>query len=305
MMPGWQSPKLLLLVWFLLTVALTDPLPAFAWGDEGHKVIALISEHYLDPAVRSKVATLLAADTDTLTAHDVASEATWAEKYRDSDRNGTKIRYEATWRWHFVDVELAQPDLVAACFGHPALPPGIPASKGPPQACVVNKINQFSAELGDPATDSSEQLVALKFLLHFVGDLHQPLHASDDHDSGGNKKLVAAAGLNSGNLHHYWDVEFVERLGTDPRQVAATLIGQISEPQRKEWSSGTPADWAMEAFALARSDAYGLLPSPGTQGTYSLPPEYTEQAERDVELQLSRAGVRLGFVLNRAFTVSP
>ena len=98
MTPGWQSPKLLLLVWFLLTVALTDPLPAFAWGDEGHKVIALIAEHYLDPAVRSKVATLLAADTDTLTAHDVASEATWADKYRDSDRNGTKIRYEATWR---------------------------------------------------------------------------------------------------------------------------------------------------------------------------------------------------------------
>jgi hypothetical protein len=150
MMPGWQSPKLLLLVWFLLTVALTDPLPAFAWGDEGHKVIALIAEHYLESAVRSKVATLLAADTDTLTAHDIASEATWADKYRDRDRNGTKIRYEATWRWHFVDVELAQPDLVAACFGHPALPPGIPASKGPPQACVVDKINQFSAELGDP-----------------------------------------------------------------------------------------------------------------------------------------------------------
>ena len=93
MMPGWQSPKLLLLVWFLLTAALTDPLPAFAWGDEGHKVIALIAEHYLDPAVRSKVAKLLAADTDTLTAHDIASEATWADKYRDSDRNGTKIRY--------------------------------------------------------------------------------------------------------------------------------------------------------------------------------------------------------------------
>ena len=155
MMPGWQSPKLLLLVWFLLTVALTDPLPAFAWGDEGHRVIALIAEHYLDPAARSKVATLLAADTDTLTAHDIASEATWADKYRDSDRNGTKIRYEATWRWHFVDVELAQPDLVAACFGHPARSPGIPASKGPPQACVVDKISQFSAELGDPATDSS------------------------------------------------------------------------------------------------------------------------------------------------------
>jgi hypothetical protein len=251
----WRSPKPLLLAWLLLAIALTDPHPASAWGDEGHKVIALIAEHYLDPAVRAKVAGLLAADTDSLTAHDIASEATWADNYRDSDRSTTKIRYEATWRWHFVDIELSQPDVAAACFGHPPLPPGVPASKGPPQACVVDKINQFAAELGDPATSASEQLVALKFLLHFVGGLHQPLHASDDHDAGGNKKLVAGEGLNSGNLHHYWDVEFVEGLGADPGQVAATLIGQISEPQRQEWSSGTPTDWAMEAYALARRDA--------------------------------------------------
>jgi hypothetical protein len=301
----WRSPKPLLLAWFLLAVPLTSLRPAFAWGDEGHKVIALIAEHYLDPAVRAKVATLLAADTDTLTGHDIASEATWADKYRDSDRDTTKVRYQATWRWHFVDIELSQPDLAAACFGYPPLPLGVPASKGPPQACVIDKINQFAAELGDPATGASEQLLALKFLLHFVGDLHQPLHASDDHDAGGNKKLITGDGLRPGNLHHYWDVEFVEGLGTDPRQVAVTLVGQISEARRKEWSSGTAADWAMEAFALARRDAYGLLPSPSTQGTYSLPPAYTEQAEHDVELQLSRAGVRLAFVLNGALTASP
>jgi hypothetical protein len=158
---------------------------------------------------------------------------------------------------------------------------------------VVDKINQFAAELGDPATSPSEQLLALKFLLHFVGDLHQPLHASDDHDAGGNKKLVTGEGAHPGNLHHYWDVAFVEGLGTDPRQVAAVLIGQISEPQQKEWSSGTPADWAMEAFALARRDAYELLPRRGDQGTYALPPAYTEQAVRDVALQLSRAGCGL------------
>jgi hypothetical protein len=154
-------------------------------------------------------------------------------------------------------------------------------------------------------TSAPEQLLALKFLLHFVGDLHQPLHAADDHDAGGNKKLVAAVGLNPGSLHHYWDVEFVERLGTDPRQVAGSLIGQISEEQRQAWSSGTPADWAMEAFALARSDAYGLLPPPDDHGKYSLPSAYTEQAEHDVGLQLSRAGVRLAFVLNRTFIASP
>jgi hypothetical protein len=64
----------------LLLTLLIAPRPALAWGDEGHKVIALIAEHYLDPAVRAKMATLLSADTDLLTAHDIASEATWADK---------------------------------------------------------------------------------------------------------------------------------------------------------------------------------------------------------------------------------
>jgi nuclease S1 len=94
-------------------------------------------------------------------------------------------------------------------------------------------------------------------------------------------------------------------LGTDPRQVAASLIGQISEKQRQEWSGGKSADWAMEAFALARRDAYGLLPQPDGQGAYSLPPAYVEQAVRNVALQLSRAGVRLALVLNRAFATPP
>jgi len=93
----------------------------------------------------------------------------------------------------------------------------------------------------------------------------------------------------------------VERLGTDPPKVAAGLIGQISETQRQQWSGGKPADWAMEAFALGRGDAYELLlPAPSGQNTYSLPPAYVEQAVRDVALQLSRAGVRLALVLNRA-----
>jgi hypothetical protein len=301
---GRRSVRAFLFACFLLVPALETPQPALAWGNEGHEIIALIAENYLEPAVRAKVAKLLAADTDALTDHDIASEATWADKYRDSDRNTSKIRYEATWRWHFVDIELAAPDLASACFGHPPLPPGVPASQGPPQACVVDKIDQFATELSDPATSAPEQLLALKYLLHFVGDLHQPLHAADDHDAGGNKKLVAAAGLNPGNLHHYWDVEFFERLGTDPRQVAGSLIGQISEEQRLGWSSGTPADWAVEAFAIARRDPYGLLPPPGDHGTYSLAPAYVEQAVRDSALQLSRAGVRLAFVLNQALVAA-
>src|SRR6516162_9675592 len=156
--------------------------------------------------------------------------------------SGTKIRYKATRQWHFVDIEPVEPNLASACFGHPPLPPGVPASKGPPQACVIDKINQFAAELSSPTTSAPKQFLALKFLLHFVGDLHQPLHAADDHDAGGNKKLVSGEGVHPGNLHHYWDVEFVERLGTDPRQVAATLdqedLGNAAEGVVKRRTSG-------------------------------------------------------------------
>jgi hypothetical protein len=142
-------------------------------------------------------------------------------------------------------------------------------------------------------------LVALKFVLHLVGDLHQPLHAADNHDAGGNRKRVVAAGYRPGNLHHVWDTEFVERLGTDPRQVAATLTAAISDEQRQAWWQGAPMDWAMESFAIARQDAYGLLPEPSATGIYVLDTRYIEAAVQDVRLQLSRAGARLALVLNR------
>jgi hypothetical protein len=137
------------------------PGSAFAWGDEGHEIIALVADHFVNPTVRAKVAMLLAGDTDTLTEHDIASEATWADKYRDSDRYATKIRYQATRLWHFVDVELAEPNLASACFGHPPLPSGILASEGPPRACVVDKIDQLAHELGNSATVAFERLLAL------------------------------------------------------------------------------------------------------------------------------------------------
>ena len=102
------------------------------------------------------------------------------------------------------------------------------------------------------------------------------LHAADDHDACGNKKLVTADRLHSGNLHGFWNIEFVAMLRIDPRQVAVRLIGQISEAQRQQWSPGKPADWAKEGFALARNDAYGLLPPPGDRDTYSLSLAYLE-----------------------------
>ena len=269
----------------------------FAWGDDGHEVIALIAQSWLDPAVRKKVDAMLAADPDTLTRHDIADAATWADRFRDSDFNGAR---QNTRQWHFVDLEIAAPDLNRACFGHPPVPAGTVASNGPARDCVVDKVDQFAAELANPATDSSERVVALKFLLHLVGDLHQPLHASDDHDRGGNDKRANAPGIKAGTLHHFWDTEFVNQLGPDPKRIAAMLSRRVSPAEARDWARGTPSDWAMDSFRVAKDDVYGRLPPPNARGSFRLPDDYIATAMRDVAAQLSKAGVRLAFVLNKA-----
>ena len=283
----------------LLALALLGQAPvAWAWGDEGHQIIGIIAAHYLTPSAKQKVVAMLAVDLDGLTAHTIADETTWADKYRDSDRNTTKNRYNRTRNWHFVDIELAAPDADAACFGHPALPPGTAASAGPARDCVVDKIEQFAAELAAPGTSPEERLVALKFLLHFVGDVHQPLHASDDHDAGGNQKNVKAVGFAAGNLHHYWDTVFVHNLGAEPFSVADNLCAKITKTQLKQWSEGKPADWARESFQVAKGHAYGVMPTPNARGTYDISASYVADATDIVGVQLSKAGVRLAWMLN-------
>ncbi len=270
---------------------------AHAFGDEGHEVVALIAEHFLQPEVRHKVFAILAGDTSHLTAsHDMAAEATWADRYRDS----TPARHQQTGKWHFVDIDIKSPDLDAACFQHLPLPAATPASAGPPHSCVVDKIDQFEHELAAPATPKDERRMALQFLLHFVGDVHQPLHASNDHDFGGNSKLAQAQGLPRGKLHHYWDAVFVEAIadGGAP-SVAQQLIAGIDASQQQAWASGSAADWARESFEASRDFSYGKLPKP-KQGVYQLGKTYVHGATALTSLQLSKAGVRLATLLNRA-----
>ncbi|KVE26847.1 hypothetical protein WS67_14795 [Burkholderia singularis] len=270
---------------------------AFAWGDVGHEVVAKIADHYLTDQTRIAVNAILATDTSGLTATDIASEATWADKYRASHSN--------TSQWHYVDTEIATGDIDAACFGHPPLPLNTVASQGPAQACVVDKIDQFVKELNAADTSPSERLLALQFILHFVGDEHQPLHSSDDNDSGGNSKHVSATGFKSGNLHSYWDTAFVTQLGTSADDIASKLIQQITPADVANWQTLTPRDWSLEAFGVAKQDAYGKLPQPNASGVYVLPSSYVSTAEADVSLQLRRAGVRLASVLNQANLTAP
>ena len=284
----------------LLAGLLSMPGAAFAWGNEGHEIVGQIATHFLKPAVRQRVFAMLAADPDPLTAHDFVSETTWADRFRDSDRNSTKVHFNQTHQWHFVDIELTGADIDTACFGHPPVPPTTVASLGPPADCAVDKIDQFAAELRAPQTTPAERLVALKFLLHFVGDIHQPLHASDSHDAGGNAKKVNAVGLGSGSLHQFWDTQFVKRLGTDPIAVGDTIAAGISPADVATWSQGSTTDWARESFGVSKTSVYGKLPKPAANGLYTLPASYVTGSKAIVTKQLSRAGVRLATVLNTA-----
>ncbi len=286
-------------------VCLTTSPPARAWGDEGHEVIGRIAEFYLKAEVLARVLEMLRDDDTGLVERDMPHECTWADKYRDSDRDGDKRRYLGTRDWHFVDLEITGVDVSRACYGRRPLPAGVPASVGPAEDCIIDKTDQFYAELKNSAIPLAERRVALQFLLHLVGDLHQPLHASDDHDQGGNRKLASGPNIGSNNLHHDWDTEFVARLGASDTDIARVLIARITAADRARWSSGTPLDWALETYAVSKKHAYGPLPaasgadaSPGSQ--YQLSRGYVDEATAVTAEQLSKAGVRLAFLLNRA-----
>jgi hypothetical protein len=239
------------------------------------------------------------ADTDNLTPHDFASEATWSDKYRD--QNNRQDHYQETQNWHFTDIEIDGPDLTAACFGRHLLPAGTLASNGPAQACAVDKIEQFEAELKAPNTDAEERLMALKFILHFVGDLHQPLHSSDDHDYGGNKIKVTVQGFKHAakdELHGFWDVQFVDGIAKPPTALAKKLLAQITPADAASWAQGKPEDWAMEAFMLGKEAAYGSPPL--SQDTpQHIDAAYVTRAKQGITTQLKRAGIRLAYVLNQ------
>lgn len=294
---GGRPARKQILGWIVAATLALYAAPAFAWGDTGHEIVALIARAYLTPAAKRQVKALLDSDPSTLTEPTIAAAATWADKYRDKDIDGARHR---TRQWHFVDLEIAKPDMDTACFGPPPPPAGLPASAGRDKDCIVYKIQAFEAELANPATSPGERVIALKFLLHLTGDIHQPLHAADDHDRGGNDKRVSTSRFYANTLHHFWDVEFVEELGTNPGKVAAALVRGITERDRAQWATGTPTDWAWESFQIARNDIYARLPPPDEKGRYRLSEADIALAVKDVSIQLSKAGVRLAMILNRA-----
>lgn len=286
--------------WLIAALLLSSGSHVYAWGDKGHRVIALIAQHYLSPRTRDDITALLSSDQSGPAAADFVSTATWADAYRDSDRDSSKTRFEQTRRWHYINLALNNPDFARACFGSPTLPPQHNASDGPAQACIVDKVNQFAAELKSARTPPTERLLALRFLIHLVGDLHQPLHTSDHDDKGGNEVLVSAKGFKRGTLHGYWDSASVAGLGRKPEAIARRLIARMDAAQRIRWQRGDPRDWALESLTVARDISYGKLPPADGDDLHHLDEAYIEAVKNSAAQQLMRAGVRLAWLLEQS-----
>ncbi len=292
---------------------------SLAWGPEGHRVIALFADHVLqrsDAAARAKILALLATDKGShLTKSDIASEANWADVLREKSEEARS----ATAAWHSARLKPDNPDLARDCFGRKPLPVGYPASHGPRENCSVDKILQFATELKNPETSPGERLAALQFLLNLVGDLHDPLHAIDRADQGGNCVALQIGSKPPVRLSSYWQETLVaEVAGPDPAKGAARLAASLAAADSQKWAEGNPEAWAQESYEVAKSVAYSFAGEPPS-GTHSFPaskgqpepcpsvalyrvdPDYETKALAAVKQQLAKAGLRLASVLRDGF----
>ena len=252
----------------LTALLLMSARAVFAWGPEGHEAVAILTERYLRPQTRAHVRELLGSES-------LENASLWADQIAHSTRPETAP-------WHYIDIPLGDSkiDLRTEC---------------PQGKCVLAKTDEFLAVLGNPRAGREMRSEALKFVVHFVADLHQPLHCEDDHDKGGNTLTVIFEG-HPDNLHWVWDTGLVEEINRDPRALAAELGREVTLAERAAWQTGSIEAWVVESHRLAQTVAYRRS---WMFGTPVLGREYDARAKAVVKVQLEKASVRLAFLLNR------
>lgn len=309
---------------FSCLVALIPAVPAFGWGCEGHQIVALIARAHLTSAASAAVDKLLAeypADPALnhycKSADGMADNATWADEVRNIEKTGP---------WHYVDIPLTEtkPGSLAAWCPPITAAPATGTGKDRP-GCVINAIEYQWAILLDPSRPGPERATALRYVIHFVGDMHQPLHGSDNEDQGGNcTSMKFFEQERPANLHSIWDTLLIQHELEAKKETVGDYARQIDRQFQDRWPAwGTavidPVPWAWDANRLAREFAYGNLKpaipleKPKTPTScdaerakvealhISIGEQYFNAAIPVVAEQLAKAGYRLADLLNRTF----
>jgi nuclease S1 len=277
------------------------PTSAYPWWETGHQIVARIAAARLTPAARTHISRILdVPDTPIEIADALAKGSTWPDEIRKENPE--------TAPWHFIDLTLqdGKGEISIRCKD---------------DNCVTARIRIFAAQLATPPSTSSRwsQRDALRFLLHFVGDIHQPLHTVSDADLGGNCETLDPVVDTAKNLHGLWDGGILTEAGSDSLGLSAELgrqLAQMTPVHQRELAAGTPDEWAWESHELAQKNIYHLLPIPVepilfppsckeapeaiTTLHLDVTSDYTRSMLPVVDDQLMKAGVRLARMLNES-----
>jgi hypothetical protein len=268
--------------------------PAWAWFPEGHEIVAIVAADDLTPTARSHVAHILGVPDDTGSVEKAMAAA--------SIRPDTKFRNEdrSTAQWHFIDICLQdkESDLRARC---------------PQGNCVTAKIDEYSRRLREENYDKWGAAGDLAFLIHLVGDIHQPLHTTTNDDRGGTCQRVNVAPAED-NLHYAWDdavvVVLEKELDTTDAEATAHKLEALypDTDDLKTWKPGESEQIAWESHQLAEADVYGALGIPeracsmhscdsATSKPVTMSQTYMDREGHVAGRQLTKAGHRLAALL--------
>jgi hypothetical protein len=283
------SPLGVLLLFFLLGAV--QPPQAKAWGAEGHMVTAQIAYNNLDPAVKSRCDSLIAVPLtySSTNSSNFVTAACWADDFKSQLGTGG---------WHYIDLPFSLDGTSTNGFTYPL------------QSNVVYAINLCVTNLLNPATSQSNQALYLRYLIHFVGDIQQPLHSSDaisavnpGGDGGGNAFAITGSW---NNLHSLWDAgggyltDSVNRpLGAAAQTTISNKVSAIEADYPYTPNPGSipnPMDWAQEGWGLAQTVAYVGITRNSTPSA-----AYTNSAQSTTEQRMAAGGHRLADLLNTLF----
>jgi hypothetical protein len=252
--------------------------PALAWGPVGHRIAGDLAEQKLCPAARTKVKSLGGGES-------LAELGEWADQIRDEPQ------WKMSRSWHYMDL--------------PDLPPGAGLAEAraaidklvhPRDGDLLTQLAHFSEVLANPTRPSDERAEALRFVVHFVVDVHQPLHVGRPSDHGGNDVQVLFGKKGPVSLHHFWDTEVLPSRGPSAKMrqrldadLAALPVERANDP---------PAEWAAESLVL-RATVYGFRPV--AHGPATLDDGYVRAAQKIADERLVLAGARLAATLNTIF----
>ena len=268
---------------FTALAAALMPSPAFAWGKTGHRVIAAIADTQLSGLARAHVEQILGP------GESLDEAANWPDEMRSAP--GEFWQKTAT-PWHYVTLN------------------GIIYDHAPPEGDALEALARFSRTLRDPNAGLTDRQLALRFIVHLVGDLHQPLHVGKCCDKGGNDVKVTFFGKPT-NLHAVWDSQLVDDEQLSFSELAAKLERHISPEDVVKWWDINPRDWVSESAEL-RDTVYPTaadMPKPvkgkkRKRGEVVLPDlsySYVYKFTPVMERRLSQSGVRLAAYLNAVF----